>query len=148
MKKFRAKKKDMVFIATALPTAMLTLIPWSIRQKKHSKRRNDYLRKMAKEFNAKYGKKLEMNWSLEQQKMTITRSEIKAKVIKEEKTNEKPRTKSNVGRQVNNGKKVPPPKQVNNGKKLAVSKAEISKRKPKQVKTNQVDPFADFRNMD
>merc|ERR1719397_970359 len=34
MKKFRAKKKDMVFIATALPTAMLTLIPWSIRQKK------------------------------------------------------------------------------------------------------------------
>merc|ERR1719397_2312491 len=90
---------------------------------------------MAKEFNAKYGKKLEMNWSLEQQKMTITRSEIKAKVIKEEKTNEKPRTKSNVGRQ------------VNNGKKLAVSKAEISKRKPKQVKTNQVDPFADFRNM-
>merc|ERR1719193_1513066 len=34
MKKFRAKKKDMVLIATALPTAMLTLIPWSLRQKK------------------------------------------------------------------------------------------------------------------
>merc|ERR1719233_653832 len=98
MKKFRAKKKDMVLIATALPTAMLTLIPWSIRQKKHSKRRNDYLRQMAKEFNAKYGKKLKMNWSLEQQKMTITRSEINAKVIKVEKTNEKPHTKCNVGR--------------------------------------------------
>merc|ERR1719419_1394623 len=122
MKKFRAKKKDMVMIATALPTAMLTLIPWSIRQKKHSKRRNDYLRKMTREFNAKYGKKLKMNWSLEQQKMTITRSEIKAKVIKQEKTNEKPRTKSNVGRQVNNGKKVPTSRQVNNGKKLAPPK--------------------------
>merc|ERR1719233_475815 len=107
MKKFRAKKKDMAFIATALPTAMLTLIPWSIRQKKHSKRRNDYLRKMAREFNAKYGKKLKINWSSEQQKMTITRSEINAKVIKEDKTNEKLHTKSNVARQLNNGKKVP-----------------------------------------
>merc|ERR1719419_1803715 len=55
MKKFRAKKKDMVLVATALPTAMLTLIPWSIRQKKHSKRRNKYLRKKAREFNEKYG---------------------------------------------------------------------------------------------
>merc|ERR1719189_3459343 len=65
MKKFRAKKKDMVLIATALPTAMLTLIPWSIRQKKHSKRRNDYLRKMAREFNAKHGPKRKMIWSIE-----------------------------------------------------------------------------------
>merc|ERR1719419_539313 len=159
MKKFRAKKKDMVMIATALPTAMLTLIPWSIRQKKHSKRRNDYLRKVAREFNAKYGKTIKMNWSMEKQKMTITRSEIKAKVIKEEKTNEKLHTKSNPARQVNNGKKAPTSRQVNNGKKLAparqvnnvkklaVSKAEISKRKPKKVvKTDQVDPFADFRN--
>merc|ERR1719419_610662 len=95
MKKFRAKKKDMVLIATALPTAMLTLIPWSIRQKKHSKRRNKYLRKKAREFNEKYGPKLKMIWSIEQQRMTITRSEIKAKVIKEEKTNEKLHTKSN-----------------------------------------------------
>merc|ERR1719233_1248755 len=85
MKKFRAKKKDMVLVATALPTAMLTLIPWSIRQKKHSKRRNKYLRKVAREFNAKYGKKIKMNWSMEQQRMTITRTEIKPKVIKEEK---------------------------------------------------------------
>merc|ERR1719268_705734 len=99
MKKFRAKKKDMVLVATALPTAMMTLIPWSIRQKKHSKRRNDYLRKTAKEFNAKYGPKLKMNWSLEKQQMTITRSEIKAKLIKEEKPNEKLHTESTGARQ-------------------------------------------------
>jgi len=76
LKKFRAKKKDMVLIATALPTAMLTLIPWSIRKKAHSKGRNEYLRLKTREFNAKYGKWLKMNWSLEQQKMTITRPEI------------------------------------------------------------------------
>jgi len=85
LRKFRAKKKDMVLIAMAPLTAFLTLIPWSKRQNKHHKRRNEYLRLMAREFNAKYGKKLKMNWSLEQQKMTITQHEIQAKVNNEEK---------------------------------------------------------------
>merc|ERR1719173_285912 len=86
MKKFRAKKKDMVLVATALPTAMLTLIPWSIRQKKHSKRRNKYLRKRAREFNEKYGTKIRMKWSSEQEKMTLSRTVPKTEVTQETKS--------------------------------------------------------------
>merc|ERR1719193_769578 len=133
MKKFRAKKKDMILIATALPTAMLTLIPWSLRQKKHSKRRNKYLRKKAREFNEKYGPKLKMIWSIEQQRMTITRTEIKAKVIKDKKLHTK----------------VIGAREVNNGKKEALSKGEILNKKPKQpIQTDHIDPFVDYLTAD
>merc|ERR1719233_28554 len=129
MKKFRAKKKDMILIATALPTAMLTLIPWSLRERKHSKRRNKYLRKKAREFNEKYGPKLKMIWSMEQQRMTITRTELKAKVI----TDKKLHTIAIGAREVNNGKKE------------ALSKGELLNKKPKQpIKTDHIDPFVDY----
>merc|ERR1712060_400154 len=75
LRKFRWKKKDVALLLTAFPTAFLTLIPWTLRQMKHTKRQNKYLRACAKEFNAKYGPTLKMSWSLEQQRMSLTKCE-------------------------------------------------------------------------
>merc|ERR1719317_1898233 len=69
MRKFRWKKKDAVLLLTAFPSGFMTLIPWTMRLRKHTKRRNKYLRGRAKEFNERYGPTFKMAWSYEQEKM-------------------------------------------------------------------------------